>query len=301
MAILKLDLNAQHCGIRYDEELDLYSLTVDVHSHPILIVDDDKSVNITCKGKNNSTKSKDRDSKDFTLAVFDNGFPIQEVEYAKKYSLQIQSLSSQSSNIQVGICTTTGAGNMTVELTDERGCSILPSLLSDFSRTNSGIAADIHSMFRFPIIEQITFTCQVSICGRHCEENSCTDERTPVSRLLDRTTTVIDSDDVQYVSTTVTVFKRKEEGLLKPNFFDERRNSGASYASVKQKPRRTQLPNVDYGLPVSRSSDGSSEFRGDIYRRPEVRLSNSTFMTPSNTMETDLDSSPSSNQASSYH
>ncbi|ULT97281.1 hypothetical protein L3Y34_005238 [Caenorhabditis briggsae] len=101
----------------------------------------------------------------------------------------------------------------------------------------------------------------------------------------------------------------KDSPEPEPSYYIPRRDSFSSYAS---KPNRRIIPVAsEYGIPASRRSDASSSedrSSNEIYRRPnqiamarpEARHSNSTFMTHSTTMESDIDSQ-ASNQATSYH
>lgn len=55
------------------------------------------------------------------------------------------------------------------QLTDRRGCSLLPNLVSHFTRTDSAMVATLPSMFRFPNSNTVTLNCKVDPCDGNCE------------------------------------------------------------------------------------------------------------------------------------
>ncbi|CAI4227207.1 unnamed protein product [Auanema sp. JU1783] len=424
LSVLKIFFNQTECGMVYNQDDDTYKMTVDIHSHPILIIDSDQALNISCRAPNNSTSTATSlNSSFYHLEVYDHdNYGLQEVRYASPYSVRISSF-DRSKDFTVGKCVSYADDKEIVQLTDFRGCSVFPALFGDFVRGPSGFTSSFPSMFRFPSSNLMTISCDVHTCDGSCEDYDCNTTSNEIPKLLEETTTMEIDSDVDDVSTTIKILDKKAfrrpiidsiiqddvpitsteiiktqnvsivststlPSTLEPRsqHYDEcirpadvdilyalcifltvcstlgftiniifgcllwrNRNtkrfdntpkisktippsaaptdfwildsnkipdmgskydvarSVDSFASVKQKQRRSNLPIMEYGMPPpSRNSDGSSRESGgelstDIYRRPDNRHNQSTFSTPSTTLETDLDSSVSSNQASSYH
>ncbi|CAI2350997.1 unnamed protein product [Caenorhabditis sp. 36 PRJEB53466] len=204
VAVLKLNLKSEECGVKYDAASRTHSVTVDVHSHPVLIVEGDKSVNITCREVGNGTQTmslrNSHASSDYQLRVLSSRLPIETVRYSQPYTLQIRSLvNQQSSSFFVGQCNAQPVGgNVSVQLTDPVGCALFKSIMGNFARRESVEEAEIPSMFRFPNAQQLKISCVVTECDGNCETRSC-DTDSSASSLLEKTTASVESDEQQTV------------------------------------------------------------------------------------------------------
>uniref|UniRef100_A0A0N4W720 ZP domain-containing protein n=1 Tax=Haemonchus placei TaxID=6290 RepID=A0A0N4W720_HAEPC len=186
VAVLKLPLKDDHCGVRYNKELDQYVVTVEIHSHSIVIVDEDVVLNVTCHGSKKTFKKQyvfGRSTQEkLTMSVreSDNGVAVREVLYTKQYTLAVTTTSNKV-NFRVGNCSAQCGDFPAIKLSDSRGCSLYPSLLTNFTRTDSGWYAYIFSAFPFPSGTEIIYSCQVTPCREECQVYTC-GERNSVSR-----------------------------------------------------------------------------------------------------------------------
>lgn len=213
VAVLKLDLKSDECGIKYDSVTRTHSVTVDVHSHPVLIVEGDKSVNITCRELVNGTQHyasqiNNPTTSDYELRVLSSRLPVDTVKYSQPYTLQIRPYPNPSQNAYsffVGQCTAQPInGNVTVQLTDPVGCALFKSIMGHFARRESVEEAEIPSMFRFPNAKQLRISCIVTDCDGKCEPRTC-DSDASASSLLERTTASTESEEFQRVSVIVNL------------------------------------------------------------------------------------------------
>ncbi|CCD70963.1 ZP domain-containing protein [Caenorhabditis elegans] len=212
VAVLKLNLKSDECGIKYDVASKTYSVTVDVHSHPVLIVEGDKSVNVTCREIANGTQhyasQMTSQSSDYQLRVLSSRLPVDTVKYSQPYTLQIRPLPSTQQNSYsffVGQCIAQPVGgNVTVQLTDPVGCALFKSIMGHFARRESVEEAEIPSMFRFPNAKQLKISCIVTECDGSCEARTC-DQDSSASSLLERTTASAESEEFQRVSIIVNL------------------------------------------------------------------------------------------------
>ncbi|CAB3406389.1 unnamed protein product [Caenorhabditis bovis] len=215
VAVLKLKLASDECGMRYNSTTKTYSVTIDVHSHPVLIVDGDKSLEIVCRENQNDTRSPiDEPTSDYELRVLSSRLPVDVVNYSQPYTLQVRRRrpTSSSSSFYVGKCTAEPiGGNVTVQLTDSIGCALFKSIMGDFKRREFVEEADVPSMFKFPAASELRIACVVTSCdGVECERRSCRDSAS-TSTLLERTTASIETDDVQTATIVVGLQKRRRE------------------------------------------------------------------------------------------
>lgn len=217
VAVLKLNLKSDECGIKYDVASRQHSVTVDVHSHPVLIVEGDKSVNITCREMVNGTQhfsSQITQTPDYELRVLSSRVPVDTVKYSQPYTLQIRPFPNPSQNAYsffVGQCSAQPVGgNVTVQLTDPVGCALFKSIMGHFARRETVEEAEIPSMFRFPNAKQLKISCIVTECDRKCESRTC-DSDSSASSLLERTTASTESEEFQRV--TVIVNLEEEEKI----------------------------------------------------------------------------------------
>lgn len=231
VAVLKLNLKSDECGIKYDVTSKTHSVTVDVHSHPVLIVEGDKSVNITCREMVNGTQHYSSQmsvqSPDYQLRVLSSRLPVDTVKYSQPYTLQIRPFPNPSQNAYsffVGQCTAQPVGgNVTVQLTDPVGCALFKSIMGHFARRESVEEAEIPSMFRFPNAKQLKISCIVTECDGKCEERTC-DSDSSASSLLERTTASTESEDFQRVSIIVNLEEeavKLEDPIIAASLNDE--------------------------------------------------------------------------------
>uniref|UniRef100_A0A8R1ITQ2 ZP domain-containing protein n=1 Tax=Caenorhabditis japonica TaxID=281687 RepID=A0A8R1ITQ2_CAEJA len=211
VAVLKLNLKSSECGVKYDVASQAYQVTVDVHSHPVLIVKGDKTVNVTCRQSENTTthfmsQNTVNFNPDYELRVLSSRLPVNTVRYSQPYTLQIRPHSTLDSlSFFVGQCTAQPVGgNVTVQLTDPVGCALFKSIMGNFARRESVEEAEIPSMFRFPNAKQLHISCIVTECDGSCETRSC-DTDSSASSLLEKTTASVESEDFQRVSTIVNL------------------------------------------------------------------------------------------------
>ncbi|CAI5449279.1 unnamed protein product [Caenorhabditis angaria] len=208
VAVLKLDLNSDDCGIQYDTETNTYWVNIDIHSHPILIVEGDKSLKITCNIDPNvnisSNVNDEEENRDYEMRLLSNRLPVDVVKYSQPYTLQIRPLSSQLPNYFIGQCIARG-GNQSVQLTDTIGCALFKSIMSDFARRDYVEEAEIPSMFRFPAAMKLEITCAVIDCdGKSCGERNCASESV---KLLEKTTASLESEDTRKVTLVVDIYQ----------------------------------------------------------------------------------------------
>lgn len=209
VAVLTVALSSGHCGVRYSQELDLYTVSVEIHAHTVVIVDEDIVVNVTCKGNKTSTKTAPFRpvSGEFQLSILESGAVVKEVTWLNSYTLSIErTTSAATSSFRVGSCIAWSNDTVAVELTDSHGCTLLPTLLTDFKKVGDSSQANITSMFRLPSATVITFSCQVISCQRTCQQISCGDTHF-TSR--SRGSTAISA--AQFATATV-MLKEKPEG-----------------------------------------------------------------------------------------
>uniref|UniRef100_A0A1I7UFP7 ZP domain-containing protein n=1 Tax=Caenorhabditis tropicalis TaxID=1561998 RepID=A0A1I7UFP7_9PELO len=218
VAVLKLNLKSTECGIKYDVDSRTHSVTVDVHSHPVLIVEGDKSVNITCREMVNGTQHfvshGNVQSPDYQLRVLSSRLPVETVKYSQPYTLQIRPLSNPSQasadSFFVGQCIAQPVGgNVSVQLTDPVGCALFKSIMGHFTRREYVEEAEIPSMFRFPNAKQLMISCTVTECDGKCEERTC-DSDSSASSLLERTTASTESEEFQKVSVIVNLEEEEQ-------------------------------------------------------------------------------------------
>ncbi|KAF1758644.1 hypothetical protein GCK72_015103 [Caenorhabditis remanei] len=219
VAVLKLNLKSDECGIKYDVTSRTHSVTVDVHSHPVLIVEGDKSVNITCREMINGTQHfmsqmNTQTTPDYELRILSSRLPVDTVKYSQPYTLQIRPFPNPSQNAYsffVGQCTAQPVGgNVTVQLTDPVGCALFKSIMGHFARRESVEEAEIPSMFRFPNAKQLQISCIVTDCDGKCEARTC-DSDASASSLLERTTASTESEEFQRVTVIVNLEEEKVE------------------------------------------------------------------------------------------
>lgn len=211
VAILKLKLTSNECGVLFDENMQEYNVAIRVQSHPVLIIDGDKHLNITCSARNESHFSVQNDvpfPSDFQLRVLSNRQPTLGVRYSQPYTIQVRPLAHRAkanSEFFVGQCTAQPVGgNITVQLTDPIGCALFKSIMGNFVRKDVVEEADVPSMFRFPDSRHIKISCVVNQCDGVCEKRSC-DSEGSASSILDRTTASVESEETQIASITVHV------------------------------------------------------------------------------------------------
>ncbi|PIO64367.1 zona pellucida-like domain protein, partial [Teladorsagia circumcincta] len=209
VAVLKLALRNNHCGVRYNNELDQYMVTIEIHTHSIVIVDEDVVLNVTCRGnRKTSTNVPTRDK--LTLSVRENGAgrSVGEVLHANPYTLAVESNSTKV-NFRVGNCSLRSENYSPIELTDSRGCALYPSLLTDFKSAGNGWYAAISPMFRFPPSARITFSCHVLRCRGECTTYPC-GERNSVTRRSGTETIIL----AESLHTTVLLRDKPEAATL---------------------------------------------------------------------------------------
>ncbi|VDO83871.1 unnamed protein product, partial [Heligmosomoides polygyrus] len=151
VAVLTVALSSGHCGVRYtvcSHTSSSYSscvLNYFVHFRPFRPV-----------------------SGEFQLSILESGAVVKEVTWLNSYTLSIErTTSAATSSFRVGSCI--AWSNDTVALTDSHGCTLLPTLLTDFKKVGDSSQANITSMFRLPSATVITFSCQVISCQRTCQ------------------------------------------------------------------------------------------------------------------------------------
>ncbi|KAK5984847.1 Zona pellucida domain protein, partial [Trichostrongylus colubriformis] len=168
--------------LSFPVELDQYVVTVEIHSHSIVIVDEDVVFNVTCSGnRRTSTQMPLRNEMTLSVREMESGRIVREVIHANQYLLAIAS-TSNAHDFRVANCTAQNGLNPPIELTDSRGCSLYPSLFTHFKRATNGWYATISSMFRFPLSTNITFSCQVVRCQGECVVHSCIERNSVIRR-----------------------------------------------------------------------------------------------------------------------
>lgn len=248
VAVLKLNL--KECGIVYDVESKTHSVTVDVHSHPVLIVEGDKSVNITCREMVNGTQHythMNSPSPDYELRVLSSRLPVGTVKYSQPYTLQIRPFKNPSQSLNtffVGQCTAQPiGGNVSVQLTDPVGCALFKSIMGHFKRREYVEEAEIPSMFRFPNAKLLKIECIVTECEGKCEERTC-DSDSSASSLLERTTASTESEEFQRVSVIVNLEEEKKEEEPLPPVIEELADDDKEVVHLVARDAETPPPNI---------------------------------------------------------
>ncbi|PAV74636.1 hypothetical protein WR25_25637 [Diploscapter pachys] len=215
VAVLKLPLDRNDkCGLKFDEDLGIFSTSIDIRQHGILILEDDKTINISCRAPESKNETmKSREDLQFELRILSNGISTRNVRYSLPYTLQIRpkvgtKLFSDRpfDTYQVGVCTAKSLkSNITVQLTDSFGCALYESIMGDFENRGNTSEATIPTMFRFPDADSIAFSCAITDCEGVCGARKCRAPRESAEEILDRTTVSLDLEEHNFYVATIVV------------------------------------------------------------------------------------------------
>ncbi|KAL3084375.1 hypothetical protein niasHS_008332 [Heterodera schachtii] len=135
------------CGIQMDPDTSTLWVLLEVHEHPLVMLKQDRTVNISCTGWSQATSdihsSADQPS-DFRLAIVSsNGTsaacsPVDFAFLGTEYNLSVQAVQPMEwTSIFVHSCAAIGADQqMKVQLIDSDGCSMDKHLITDFEQSN---------------------------------------------------------------------------------------------------------------------------------------------------------------------
>ncbi|XP_034115161.1 uncharacterized protein LOC117575167 isoform X1 [Drosophila albomicans] len=145
------------------------SIQLAVRVHKTLELADDKFYVITC-GKSGFTRD---DNAHVVIKFLENDHRVRDAVYGREYKLRVEfSKPNDTYSLRVGNCFAFDKKNMTLKLTDDRGCPIEPDLMSRFVPTSDGRAAEatVTSMFKFPEGTEVHLQCDVIQCYGRCVE-----------------------------------------------------------------------------------------------------------------------------------
>jgi len=171
---LSIDLSQpKRCGVTYDKESDVRSVTVSVRAHPSLALLEDRVFILTC-GK---ASFQSGSSKVFLvqLAVTDGYKKLEAVLEDSGYALKATVTDPDpEKGLLVKNCRAFDGLGSSVQLVDDRACRA-EKYISEFSyRDSVGIAeATIFSMFKTAESNRTYFQCDVEICSGPCPKPVC--------------------------------------------------------------------------------------------------------------------------------
>uniref|UniRef100_A0A1B6CA23 ZP domain-containing protein n=1 Tax=Clastoptera arizonana TaxID=38151 RepID=A0A1B6CA23_9HEMI len=166
-----------YCGVLVNNKTEERSLPIAVRIHRTLELADDKLYVITC-GKAGFRNAKNETSL-VSLKVLEKGKRVQEVVYTHPYTLRADiSRPDGTYGIRVKNCFAFNKRNNSVNLVDDRGCSINSRVISQFKYDEKLGHADatIFSMFRFSDSSEVHFQCDIAVCKGLCPEVTCDDQ-----------------------------------------------------------------------------------------------------------------------------
>ncbi|XP_060648022.1 uncharacterized protein LOC133837688 isoform X2 [Drosophila sulfurigaster albostrigata] len=158
-----------YCGILVSNRTEERSIQLAVRVHKTLELADDKFYVITC-GKSGFTRD---DNAHVVIKFLENDHRVRDAVYGREYKLRVEfSKPNDTYSLRVGNCFAFDKKNMTLKLTDDRGCPIEPDLMSRFVPTSDGRAAEatVTSMFKFPEGTEVHLQCDVIQCYGRCVE-----------------------------------------------------------------------------------------------------------------------------------
>ncbi|KAH8359411.1 hypothetical protein KR093_006531, partial [Drosophila rubida] len=151
------------------------SIQLAVRVHKTLELADDKFYVITC-GKSGFTRD---DNAHVVIKFLENDHRVREAVYGREYKIRVEfSKPNDTYSLRVGNCFAFDKKNITLKLTDDRGCPLEPELMTRFIPTADGRAAEatVNSMFKFPEGSEVHLQCDVVQCyGRCVEIDDCRD------------------------------------------------------------------------------------------------------------------------------
>jgi len=216
LGFLKTTINVpltaeDQCGVKYNPATETYYILLEVRQHQMIILQDDRTFNITCPKTNQSGIQPDL-LRPVDLGVYERGnSKTHDVVFGRNYSIQIQSFEDR--DFLVTSCMAFAGMNYSVELSDYHGCARDLELMSNFRygleqklqpqlRTAT---AELHHMFKFPEQNAVHFQCALIYCSPYCRRVDCDRRRDePLANLVDE----------QFASTTVRVAEVGSAGAL---------------------------------------------------------------------------------------
>ncbi|XP_064546025.1 uncharacterized protein LOC135433720 isoform X1 [Drosophila montana] len=151
------------------------SIQLAVRVHKTLELADDKFYVITC-GKSGYTRD---DNTHVVLKFLENDHRVRETVYGHEYKIRAEfSKPNDTYGLRVGNCFAFDKKNITLKLTDDRGCPYDANIMSRFVPTADGRAAEatLASMFKFPEGSEVHLQCDVIQCyGRCVEIDDCSE------------------------------------------------------------------------------------------------------------------------------
>ncbi|XP_068156194.1 uncharacterized protein [Drosophila tropicalis] len=164
-----------YCGILVSNRTEERSIQLAVRVHKTLELADDKFYVITC-GKSGFTRD---DNAHVVLKFLENDHRVRETVYGHEYKIRAEfSKPNDTYGLRVGNCFAFDRKNLTLKLTDDRGCPYDRNLISRFVPTADGRAAEatLATMFKFPEGSEVHLQCDVIQCyGRCVEFDDCND------------------------------------------------------------------------------------------------------------------------------
>uniref|UniRef100_A0A914WYR1 ZP domain-containing protein n=1 Tax=Plectus sambesii TaxID=2011161 RepID=A0A914WYR1_9BILA len=162
------------CNVHYDPATEEYSVTLNVHEHPIIILQQDRVFNLSCsrsgpESNNNSNPFNTiNEPRQLQMGVYRQDAKIHHVLFGNPYTMRIESNGRE--DFTVTSCFGFAGQNDSLRLTDSNGCSTDMALISNFLYDPNAHAAqaNLYSMFKFPEHDMIHLQCSVEICSGAC-------------------------------------------------------------------------------------------------------------------------------------
>lgn len=158
------------------------------------------------------------DNSHVVLKFFDEEHRVRELAYGRDYQLKAEVNQPNGTNgIKVKNCFAFDKKNFSMPLIDDRGCSLVSSVMSRFIPSADGQSATsmIYSMFKSPEGAELQIQCDIIQCSGKCEEDlKCTDDTSSYvkgGRALGQT-----EDGLLLAATTVFVLDPSVVPLVSP-------------------------------------------------------------------------------------
>jgi len=178
---INLDINLlaahgapDYCGLLVNNKTEERSVPIAVRIHRTLELADDKFYVITC-GKAGFRNARNETSL-VGLRLVDGNRKVTQSVYSRSYTLRAEvSRPDGTFGFRVKNCFAFNKLNGSVNLIDDRGCSVNTNLVSNFNydESKSQANAELYSMFKFPDSSEVHFQCDIGICKGSCPEPQC--------------------------------------------------------------------------------------------------------------------------------
>ncbi|XP_053946778.1 uncharacterized protein LOC128855684 isoform X2 [Anastrepha ludens] len=162
-----------YCGVLVSNRTEERSIQLAVRVHKTLELADDKFYVITC-GKSGFGRD---DNAHVILKFLENDRRVRETVYGHEYKIRAELTKPNGTyGIRVANCFAFDKKNISIPLTDDRGCPVDPDIISRFVPNPDGHSAEatLKSMFKFPEGSEVHLQCDVIQCyGRCMDDEDC--------------------------------------------------------------------------------------------------------------------------------